>query len=147
MLRSLLRRAPRTAPVHSEDNAILREVRRGGARVESLVLTRNRRVMASLGDRGRTLRLHESFRSAPRHVLVAVGVLVWSRSRVAREQAKVEIRRFIEVAVPPIRSRSNRSRPAGSPAATDLPHLSRLQDEFRRVNRQYFGNRLPTIPI
>src|SRR5690606_8265322 len=29
----------------------------------------------------------------------------------------------------------------------DLPHLQRLQGEFDRVNREFFGGRLPRVPL
>src|SRR5690606_6212149 len=59
--------------VSAEEERVRQEVARGGARFDRVLFTRNRRVMASAADRGRTLRLHEVFRQAPADVLRALG--------------------------------------------------------------------------
>jgi hypothetical protein len=125
---------------------ILREVALGGARFERLVLTRNRRVMASVADRGRTLRLHESFRSAPADTLHAVGRLFSRASPAVRRGARNAVREYLTRAIDPADLPSRPRRPAAVPP-TDGPLLERLAAEFARVNVAHFDAALPAVPI
>jgi len=118
------------------------EVARGGAPFEAVVLTRNRRVMVSVGSGGRVLRLHEAFAEAPPEVLRAVGGLLSPTGSGRRAAARRAIEEFLVGVVPVARDRRPRRAPS-----TDQPHLQRLQEEFDRVNREHFGGALPRVPI
>jgi hypothetical protein len=120
---------------------LLQEVARGGVRFERLVLTRNRRVMVSVGERGRVLRLHEAFAEAPTEVLRAVGGLLGPRRR-GRTAARRVITEFIRTIPATAPARRRRRVPLG-----DRPHLDRLQQEFDRVNAEFFRGGLPRVPI
>jgi hypothetical protein len=127
----------------ADNDRLLAEVHAGGAAFEKLVLTRNRRVMVSVGEGGRTLRLNECFRDAPATVLRAVGLLYAAGNQKGRSQAREELREFLasrSSATPP------RRRARRIPTA-DRPHLERLRAEFERVNRDHFAGALPTVPI
>jgi len=126
------------------DSDVLNQVASGGARFERLVFTRNRRVMASVAEGGRTLRLHESFEAAPPGVLRAVGRLFSSRSEAIRGGAREEVRLFLSTTGASPAPRPTRRYP---PDSRDLPHLRRLLEEFRSVNGQFFGGSLPEVPI
>lgn len=120
---------------------ILEEVARGGSRFERVVLTRNRRVMVSVGERGRVLRLHESFAHAPLEVLRAVGGLLAPR-RSGRARSRAVVRQFIAgIPTPGPRNRHRQVRPS------DRPAIARLQEEFDRVNGAWFAGELPSVPI
>jgi hypothetical protein len=111
-----------------------------------VVFTQNRRIMASVGDRGMTLRLNAAFARAEERVIHAVGVLFSTRSARLRDEARETVRRFIH-AIPPA--------PAGEGARPkrrrvhplDRPLLERLRAEFERVNRESFRGRLPAVPL
>lgn len=124
-----------------EHGSLLDAVARGGVTFEEVVFTRNRRVMVSVGNGGRVLRLHASFASAPPEVLQAVGALLAPRGR-GRTHARRMIREFIAgiPSVPPVR------RARRVPSA-DRPHLADLQAEFDRVNEVHFAGELPRVPI
>jgi len=123
--------------------ALLARLRAFGAPFERLVLTDNRRVMVSVGDRGRALRLNESFREAPEEVLRAVAALYARRGGEAR--AKSVLRDFF-AARPAPASSAALPRTRRIPAA-DRPHLVRLAAEFERVNREFFDGTLPAVPL
>ncbi|HET7320974.1 MAG TPA: SprT-like domain-containing protein, partial [Longimicrobiaceae bacterium] len=125
---------------------LLKQVRAGGAgSLQRVVFTRNRRVMVSVGDRGKTLRLHESFREAPPEVLRAIGRLL-SRTPAAERQAAREVVRGFLAAQLPATPPAPRPRRRRIPAA-DRPVLARLQAEFDAVNADYFGGSLPRVPL
>jgi predicted SprT family Zn-dependent metalloprotease len=123
------------------NGSLLDEVARGGAVFEDIVFTQNRRVMVSVGDGGRILRLHASFASAPAEVLRAVGALLSPRRR-GRAHARRAIRGFIAGIPTPAPVRRTRRIP---PA--DRPHILCLQAEFDRVNDEYFAGSLPRVPL
>jgi cyclic dehypoxanthinyl futalosine synthase len=125
--------------------AILSQVSAGGARFERVVLTRNRRIMASVTDGGRTLRLHESFREAPLEVLKAVGQLFSSRRSATRSAARAAIRSYLAT-VSPTGGERAAQRPS-RPRASDRPHVDALLAEFREVNETFFSSSLPEVPI
>jgi predicted metal-dependent hydrolase len=111
-----------------------------------VVYTRNRRIMASVGDRGRELRLNEAFAHAPREVLVAVARLFSARDARTRARAKEAVRAFI--AQIPVAPGAVRRKPRTRQVEQgDEPHIQRLRDEFRRVNAAHFGGALPEVPL
>src|SRR5690554_1583340 len=95
---------------------VLSAVRMGGGRFRRVVFTRNRRVMASVGDGGATLRLHEAFREAPEDVLRSVGLALARPDRPAASGARDRVRAFLSrslTAAPPTpRPRPYRPSPA-----------------------------------
>jgi hypothetical protein len=118
------------------------EVNRGGGAFRNVVFTDNRRVMASVANRGATLRLHRSFASAPPRVLHAVARLFTAKSAGAREAARAVVREFLAQRTPaPAERRERKVRPS------DRSHLERLRAEFDRVNRERFGGLLPKVPL
>jgi predicted SprT family Zn-dependent metalloprotease len=111
-----------------------------------VVFTRNRRIMASVGDRGRELRLNEAFATAPPEVLAAVGRLFSARDSRTRSRAKAAVREFI--ATIPLENAAVRRRPRiRQVQPEDEPYLERLRDEFRRINASHFGGGLPEVPL
>ncbi|HEX2208618.1 MAG TPA: SprT family zinc-dependent metalloprotease [Longimicrobium sp.] len=111
-----------------------------------VVFTRNRRIMASVGDRGRELRLNEAFADAPREVLVAVARLFSARDSRTRGRAKAAVRDFI--ANIPLEPHAVRRRPRKRQVTPgDEPYLERLREEFRRINAAHFGGSLPEVPL
>lgn len=123
---------------------VLRLTRAGGCAATTLVLTDNRRVMASVASRGATLRLNAAFLSAPDEVLYAVGVLFSPARKPRRLLAAATVRAFIRdipaavvIACP---------RPRRIPAADGEP-IRRLRAEFERVNAESFAGALPPVPI
>ncbi|HUE96281.1 MAG TPA: SprT-like domain-containing protein [Longimicrobiaceae bacterium] len=124
---------------------ILQKVAAGGARFERLVLTQNRRVMASVTDGGRTLRLSRALADAPGDVLAALGSALSARLSAARARARSAVRRHLG-------SRPGTSRPESRPhvrrvPTADRPRIERLRREFARVNEGHFGGRLPEIAL
>lgn len=124
---------------------VLSAVRAGGARFRRVVFTRNRRVMASVGDAGETLRLHETFRDAPDDILRSIGVVLTGRGRPGESAARERVRAFLQGRLPatPPAPRPRRYRP--TPA--DRENLERLRAEFDAVNAAHFGGSLPTVPL
>ncbi len=123
---------------------LLERLRRHGLKVRRVVLTGNRRVMASLADGGKTLRIQRIFVGAPEPVLSAL-VKSFSRRPIAeRQHARATVREYLAsrpaTALPP-RPRTRRIRPA------DRDHLERVRAEFARVNADLFDGLLPDVPI
>jgi predicted SprT family Zn-dependent metalloprotease len=120
---------------------LLAEVRAGGASFREVVFTRNRRVMVSIGDGGKTLRLHERFREAPLEVWRAIGCVLSKKPERTRLAAKEVIVAFLRANPPE----------AGTPrrrvARTDRSDLARLAAEFDRVNEEFFSGALPRVPL
>lgn len=111
-----------------------------------VVYTRNRRIMASVGDRGRELRLNDAFATAPHEVLVAVARLFSARDARTRARAKATVRGFI--ATIPLEATSVRRRPRKRQVHPgDEPYIARLADEFRRINTAHFDGALPEVPL
>jgi len=125
------------------EERILRAIQAGGARVERVHLTRNRRVMASLAEGGEALRIHELFRDAPEEVLRSLGRIFSSRPAPERRAARAEVRAFLSAAAPPVPPVPRRARHR----AGDRPILQRLAEEFTAVNATHFGGRLPRVTI
>jgi hypothetical protein len=128
-----------------DEVATLAEVRRGGGTFRTLVFTRNRRVMASVSDGGRTLRLHEDFARAPARVLHALARLFGSKQESVRRAARVVVNGYLAE-----RAKDAAATPKRVPREVlpgDEAHLERLRAEFGRTNREHFGGLLPTVPI
>ncbi|HEX8210930.1 MAG TPA: SprT-like domain-containing protein [Longimicrobium sp.] len=124
---------------------VLAIARRSGGAWERVVFTSNRRIMASVANRGRDLRLNEAFAAAPDSVLVAVGELFTARNARRRNAAKEAVRRFI-AQIPPTPNSAPRPRTRRATAA-DRAQIARMQAEFDRVNAERFGGSLPRVPI
>ncbi|HYR11776.1 MAG TPA: SprT family zinc-dependent metalloprotease [Longimicrobium sp.] len=149
--------APAPAPTRSEPAALPARSGRSEAEILSVVapiaphfrkvvFTRNRRIMASVGDRGRELRLNDGFAAAPREVLVAVARLFSARDARTRSRAKAAVREFI--ATIPLENAAVRRRPRTRQVlAGDEPHLEALRQEFRRINAAHFDGQLPEVPL
>lgn len=148
MLDRLLRRGDAAGESRLED-VVLREVRAGGRAFEHVVFTRNARVMVSVGDDGRALRLNERFREAPAEVLRAVGAMYAAEGRRSAE-GKAVVRTFLRETAPPsapgVEARRRKPRPRRV-ATSDIPHVERLRREFDRVNAEHFGGELPRVHI
>jgi predicted SprT family Zn-dependent metalloprotease len=115
--------------------------------LRKVVYTRNRRIMASVAERGRALRLNEAFASAPRDVLISVARLFSARDSRTRARAKAAVRDFI-AQIPPAEASAGPRRPRRRQVLPgDERHLERLRDEFRRVNAAHFGGALPEVPL
>jgi hypothetical protein len=124
--------------------AVLAEVRRGGGAYRKVVFTTNRRIMASVAERGRTLRLHESFAGAPPKVLHAVARLFSAKSESARSAARQVVNEFLAARAPAPTATRRREREV---EPGDHSHLERLRGEFDRVNQAHFGGLLPAVPL
>lgn len=124
---------------------VLATVRAAGGGFAQVVFTRNRRVMASVGRGGTTLRLHESFACAPEPVLQALARLFRSQDPQTRAAARREVRAYL--------AEHGRTATAPRPRAPrriargDEPYLARLRAEFQRVNERFFGGSLPEVPL
>jgi hypothetical protein len=123
---------------------VLAVARRSGGVWERVVFTTNRRIMASVANGGRDLRLNEAFAAAPDAVLVAVGELFAARNARRRNAARETVRRFI--AQIPASATAPRPRLRRATAA-DRAQIARMQAEFDRVNAESFGGSLPRVAI
>lgn len=99
--------------------------------------------MASVADGGKTLRLHESFATAPTEVLHALGRLFTVRSAARNRAARIVVNDFLASRSPPS---APRCRPREE-LPGDAAHRERLRAEFDRVNRDLFGGTLPAVPL
>lgn len=130
------------------ENDLLDQVAAGGRRFDRVLFTRNRRVMVSVSDRGRTLRLHEAFDDAPVGLLREIGAFCAGPGSERGRGARQTIRDYLATRLTVEETRSTRRprRPA-APRPEDSPLLQRLRDEFDAVNARHFGGALPVIPI
>lgn len=138
---------PPAAPKRTGERSgpeVLAIARRSGATWERVVFTTNRRIMASVANRGRDLRLNEAFAAAPDAVLVAVGELFTAKNARRRNAARETVRRFIAQIPAPATAPRPRTRRA---TAADRVQIARMQAEFDRVNAESFGGSLPRVPI
>jgi hypothetical protein len=101
-------------------------------------LTRNRAVMVSY--RGRELRVHEGYLSAPNDVLAAVVTFVSGRTASSRRMARRRILAY------PI-ARPARSRRPDAPHPDDAPLAKRLTEWHRRYNARHFSGTLKPVPV
>ena len=134
---------PAPAPPPASTHALLAAVNAAGGRFERVVITRNRRVLVSLGDRGRTLRLDVSFRDAPAEVLQALARMYGRSGARERGRARSVVRAFLENR----RAEIVRPAPRRRVLSADRVHIDRLTAEFDRVNRDHFDGALPRIHI
>ncbi|HYH82987.1 MAG TPA: SprT-like domain-containing protein [Longimicrobium sp.] len=106
--------------------------------------TNNRRTMVSVGRDPSLIRMNHAFAAADEALLAAVAVLYTPGAR-GKKKAKEAVQRFINelplTTAPPPRPRRRATHPH------DRPHRARMQEEFDRANRLYFGGRLPRVPI
>ena len=143
------RRAPASAPAllgraPEESLAVVRQI---APQFRQVVYTRNRRIMASVADRGRSLRLNVAFAAADEAVLVAVARLFTARDARTRSRAREAVRAFIR-AIPADADGPARRRPRRREVLpADERHIERLVAEFRRTNEAHFGGSLPEVPV
>ena len=101
-------------------------------------LTRNRAVMVSY--RGRELRVHEGYLSAPVEVLTAIVTFVSGRTPASRRLAR---RRILAYQV----ARTPRARRPDAPHPDDAPLAKRLTEWHRRYNDRHFDGALKSVPV
>ena len=101
-------------------------------------LTRNRAVMVSY--RGRELRVHEGYLSAPPEVMAAIATFVSGRTASARRHARQKILAY------PV-ARPQRTRRPDAPHPDDAPLMRRLTEWHRRFNERHFGGSLKPITV
>ena len=101
-------------------------------------LTRNRAVMVSY--RGRELRVHEGYLTAPSDVLVAIVTFVSGRTAASRRVARRRILAY------PI-ARAARARRPDAPHPDDAPLSKRLAEWHRRFNARHFDGALKPIAV
>lgn len=136
----------KAAPAEARDEvAVLAEVRRGGGSFRRVVFTDNRRVMASVAERGATLRLHQSFAAAPPKVLHALARLFSAKSPSARDAARQVVNEFLSERSPAPTAAACRRKREILPG--DRPHLERLRAEYDAVNTEHFGGLLPAVSL
>jgi len=90
--------------------------------------------------RGRELRVHEGYLSAPPEVMAAIATFVSGRTAAARRHARQKILAY-PVARPP------RSRRPDAPHPDDAPLMRRLTEWHRRFNERHFGGSLKPIAV
>jgi hypothetical protein len=137
---------PPPGPAARTEEGVLAVLRRHGAPYTRVRFTNNRRTMVSVGRDSTLIRMNHQFATAGDDILQAVAVLYTPGVRGRRRsQAKEAVQRYINALpaenAPPPRRRRRRAHPQ------DRPHLERMQDEFDRTNRLYFGGRLPRVPV
>ena len=125
--------APRNA---TELLARLRAI--GLTGIDRCRLTRNRTVMVSY--RGRELRVHEGFLSAPPEVLTAIVTFVSGRTAASRRIARRRILAY------PI-ARAPRVRRPDAPHPDDAPLAKRLTEWHHRLNSRHFDGALKNVPV
>jgi hypothetical protein len=116
--------------------ARLREL--GLADIDRCRLTRNRTVMVSF--RGRELRVHEGYLTAPPEVLAAIVTFVCGRTAAARRAARARILAHRVERFPRAR-RSEPTRPE------DAPIVRKLTEWHDRLNARHFGATLRPITM
>ncbi len=110
----------------------------GLKRIATCRLTRNANVMVSW--RGAELRVHEGYLSAPADIHEAIVAFVESRQRAERRAATKKIVAFAGSTWRD-GGRRERTRPEDEPLAR------RLEEWHARLNAEYFGGALRTVPI
>jgi hypothetical protein len=145
-LRAVFRRRPDAAqltlaldaPPRDADELLRRLRALGLQRIDSCRLTRNRNVMVSF--RGRELRVHEGYLTAPEDVHRAIVAFVQGRTRAEGRAAQRKIIAF-RVDAPRIAPRRERTRPEDEPLA------ARFVEWHRRYNAEHFDGALQTVPV
>jgi len=125
---------------------VLAVLRKHGAPYTRLAFTNNRRTMVSVGRDPSLIRMNHAFATADEGVLAAVAVLYTPGLKARKKaDAKATVQRFINAIpagdAPPRRPRRRATHPH------DRVHVQRMQDEFDRANKLYFGGKLPRVPI
>lgn len=110
----------------------------GLARVSSLRLTDNRRVMVSF--KGSELRVHRGYLGAPEDVLIAIVQFVDARTRHARAVARRTLLGF-RIETPPARRRREPTHPADARIAAELSHW------HARLNAERFDGALRAMEV
>ena len=101
-------------------------------------LTRNRAVMVSY--RGRELRVHEGYLSAPHEVLTAIVTFVCGKTAASRRLAR---RRILAHPI----ARAARVRRPDAPHPDDAPLAKRLTEWHRRYNDRHFDGALKPLAV
>jgi hypothetical protein len=101
-------------------------------------LTRNRAVMVSY--RGRELRVHEGYLSAPPEVMGAIVTFVSGKTAASRRLAR---RRILAHPI----ARAPRARRPDAPHPDDAPLTKRLTDWHARLNARHFAGALEPITV
>ena len=126
------------APPRTATELLARLRAMGLTGIDRCRLTRNRAVMVSY--RGRELRVHEGFLSAPPEVLTAIVTFVSGRTPASRRLARRRILAYPIARVPRVR------RP-DAPHPDDAPLAKRLTDWHRRLNDRHFDGALKQIVV
>jgi hypothetical protein len=90
--------------------------------------------------RGRELRVHQGYLTAPPEVLAAIVTFVSGRTAASRRLARRRILAY------PI-ARAPRTRRPDAPHPDDAPLAKRLVEWHRRYNDRHFDGALKTIPV
>jgi hypothetical protein len=90
--------------------------------------------------RGRELRVHQGYLTAPPEVLAAIVTFVSGRTAASRRLARRRILAY------PI-ARAPRTRRPDAPHPDDAPVAKRLVEWHRRYNDRHFDGALKTIPV
>lgn|GEM_PF-486320 len=106
---------PAPGPRARTEAEALAVVKRSGGAWRRVVFTRNRRVMASVGNGGDELRLNERFAAAPARVLAAASEMFAASSQRRRDAARELVREFIQ------RGAGDGAGPPAEPAARAEP--------------------------
>ncbi|HEV8448006.1 MAG TPA: SprT-like domain-containing protein [Gemmatimonadaceae bacterium] len=124
--------------LRTADDLLARLRSLGLKRIARCRLTRNANVMVSW--RGDELRVHEGYLTAPADIHEAIVVFVESRSRAERRSAT---KRIVSFAGTTWRhsGRRERTRPEDEPLAR------KLEDWHARLNEEYFGGALRSLPV
>lgn len=129
-------------PPRDADELLVRLRGLGLQRIARCRLTRNRNVMVSY--RGRDLRVHEGYLSAPEEVHRAIVAFVEGRTRVERRAAQRRIVSF-RVETPAGSSRRPARRERTRPE--DQPLADKLTQWHVKLNADHFHGSLKAVPV
>jgi hypothetical protein len=129
---------------------LLRPIADGGTRFQRIVFTDNQKVMLSVTDGGKTVRMNLIFSRAPEEVLHAIGAFFAGPTTAKGKKAKQILQEYVKSkqvepepgAPPPVRKRRGTT-----PRPADLPLIAQMQAEFDAINARHFGGSLPSVPI
>src|SRR5437868_8083486 len=130
------------APPRTADELLSRLRALGLGRIARCRLTRNRNVMVSY--RGRDLRVHEGYLTAPEEVHRAIVAFVEGRTRAERRVAQRRIVSF-RIATPAGSARQVSRRERTRP--DDQPLADQLTQWHARFNADHFHGALKSIPV
>ena len=126
------------ASPHDADELLDRLRALGLKRIARCRLTRNRNVMVSF--RGRELRVHHEYLTAPRDIHWAIVAFVDGKTRAERREAQRRIIAY-RVAAPRGPSRHERTH------REDEPLAATFTDWHRRLNAEHFDGALRDVPV